>query len=218
MLFYAQLELLLKQKTWNENQLESKQSAKQKYQFDDKYSSSPPDKHQSPFLTHVKLAFLNQLQPTVRLLLNFTTPNQQMCVHMCVCVCACWFSIEAEAEFSFFLRSKVVCQLCGFWGWHVGCWCDPKQVEQLMPDYDDGAALVQGKGKGKVQKDNGGGGRCKGFGLTNRAKVLPTFESLKTHLYGKKKRICISCQAITWWWATNKPLTSSRHQFKRRSN
>lgn len=31
-------------------------------------------------------------------------------------------------------------------------------------------------------------------------------------------RICISCQVITWWWATNKPLTSSRHQFKRRSN
>jgi len=56
-----------------------------------------------------------------------------------------------------------------------------------MPDYDDGAALVQPKkGKGRCKRImEVGGGRCKGFALTNRAKVLPTFESLKTHLYGK---------------------------------
>lgn len=114
--------------------------------------------------THVKfLAFLNQLQPTVRLLLNFTTPNKCVCAHaVCVCVCVLarvfvrWFSIE-DAEplplpllfaqpappeiflFLFVFHSKVVCQLCGFWGWHVASWCDPKQAEQqqLMPDYDD---------------------------------------------------------------------------------
>lgn len=47
--------------------------------------------------THVKfLAFLNQFQPTVRLLLNFTTPNKCVCAHavyacvpVCVLVCLC---------------------------------------------------------------------------------------------------------------------------------
>lgn len=76
--------------------------------------------------------------------------------------------------------------------------------------------MMMGSGSRRSRGENGGRmGDDPQQSLTNRAnESLPWLGCSAARL----KRICISCQVITWWWATNKPSTWSRHQFKPCSN
>lgn len=168
-----------------------------------------------------------------------------VCVHVCISVR--WFSIDAEAEFPFSCGKKKTC-LPTLRFLRLTCWLLmwPKQVEQqLMLDYDDGYCYRPLQ-RGQQQRPGGhwGSGGAWQAGLTNwanltlqictktlsessfffvRLSLVVCAECVWLRYWGvevgaRQTRICISCQVITWWWATNKPLTVARHQFKRCSN
>lgn len=160
-----------------------------------------------------------------------------VCVCVCVFVCLCvlarvfvrWFSIE-EAEshenfaFSFsFLTRKLFANFAVF---EVDMLPLDATLNKSSSSHSSSRSstswclimMMMGSGSGRKEQmrlKNGERPPCRS--VTNRAN-----ESLPYCWHGcsavRLKRICISCQVITWWWATNKPSTWSRHQFKPCSN